>query len=183
MATKTPDDPKIFFDLLRQNSRPVVVDIWAGWCMPCRTIAATIVKLKQDYDGRVDVWQVNADDSPRILQALRVRGIPTLIAFNQGYEISRLIGVRPDPVLESIFQAALDGVARIPSLSLTERIFRTFSGAILMLIAEQQQFEGLMMLVALIGLIVFFAGIYDQFQIFRSLKSRIDRWFNKKPEK
>lgn len=174
------NDPQDFYDKLRQNPLPVVVDFWASWCAPCRSIAPILTHLKQEYNGRVDVWQVNADDYPLLLHKLGVRGIPTLIAFNHGYEITRVIGARPPQVLESIFRAALDGISRIPTLSATERMVRTIGGFILLFAADQSGYEGWMLLVGVIGGIVFFSGIYDYFQIFRTLKARLDQLLRKK---
>ncbi|HNB54097.1 MAG TPA: thioredoxin family protein, partial [Anaerolineales bacterium] len=73
--------PNEFFDKLKTNPRPVVVDLWAPWCMPCRAMAPLVKKMEKQYDGQVDVWKINADDSQDLLRALRVFGIPTMILY------------------------------------------------------------------------------------------------------
>ncbi|HEX6304086.1 MAG TPA: thioredoxin domain-containing protein [Anaerolineales bacterium] len=72
-------NPVTFFEELNANPMPVVVDVWAPWCMPCRAIEASLQKLGEQYAGRVEVWKVNADESPALVQSLDVRSIPTVI--------------------------------------------------------------------------------------------------------
>src|SRR5512139_2039650 len=96
-----------FFARVKQNPRPVVVDFWAPWCGPCRAIEPVVKKLGADYAGRVDVWKVNADEQPDVLRSLRIFGIPTLVAFNQGQEVARRTGVASPGTLSTLFEAAL----------------------------------------------------------------------------
>ena len=69
---------------LRKNPRPVVVDSWAPWCGPSRTIGPAVKKLGDGYAGRVDVWKVNADEQPELPRDMLIFGIPTLIAYRRG---------------------------------------------------------------------------------------------------
>jgi thioredoxin len=87
----------------------VVVDFWAPWRGPCRTIQPAIEKLSQEFSGQVDVWKVNADEEPELLRSLRIYGVPTLIAFHAGQEIGRRTGVASAEELHSLFEAALSG--------------------------------------------------------------------------
>jgi thioredoxin 1 len=83
---------------------PVVVDFWAPWCGPCRTLGPTIEKLATEYDGRVKVGKMNTDENMETPGSLRITAIPTVLVFQQGREVDRLVGVNP----EIKFKAALD---------------------------------------------------------------------------
>jgi len=82
-------DKDQFNEELRQNPRPVVADIWAPWCMPCRMIELAMKNLGNEYNERADVWKFNADESASLVQALGVCSIPTLIASHAGQEVAR----------------------------------------------------------------------------------------------
>ena len=86
------------------SSVPVVVDFWTPWCGPCRTLGPTIEKLAGDYDGRVKVGKMNTDENMETPGSLRITAIPTVLVFQQGREVERLVGVNP----ENKFKAALD---------------------------------------------------------------------------
>ncbi len=64
--------------------KPVLVDFWAEWCGPCRAIAPTLDEVAQAYSGRLIVAKINIDDNPGIPSRYGVRGIPTLILFENG---------------------------------------------------------------------------------------------------
>jgi thioredoxin 1 len=83
---------------------PVVVDFWAPWCGPCRTLGPTIEKIASEYDGRVKVGKMNTDENMETPGSLRITAIPTVLVFQQGREVDRLVGVNP----ETKFKAALE---------------------------------------------------------------------------
>lgn len=83
---------------------PVVVDFWAPWCGPCRTLGPTIEKIANEYDGRVKVGKMNTDENMETPGSLRITAIPTVLVFQQGREVDRLVGVNP----ETKFKAALE---------------------------------------------------------------------------
>jgi thioredoxin 1 len=86
------------------SSIPVVVDFWAPWCGPCRTLGPTIEKIANEYDGRVKVGKMNTDENLETPGSLRITAIPTVLVFQQGREVDRLVGVNP----ETKFKAALE---------------------------------------------------------------------------
>ena len=75
-----------------QADQPVLVDFWAEWCGPCRALAPTVDAVAKEYDGRAKVVKLNVDESPATAQRYGIRGIPTLVLFNQGGEAHRLVG-------------------------------------------------------------------------------------------
>jgi thioredoxin 1 len=85
---------------------PVVVDFWAPWCGPCRSLAPTIEKLAGDYDGKVKVGKMNTDENTDTPGSLRISAIPTVLVFHNGQEVDRLVGVNP----ENKFKASLDKI-------------------------------------------------------------------------
>ncbi|HYV04881.1 MAG TPA: thioredoxin [Blastocatellia bacterium] len=84
-----------FCDLVEQSELPVLVDMWAEWCGPCRTIAPAIEQLATELAGRVVVGKMNIDENPATPSRFGVRSIPTLLVFKDGMEVDRLIGLMP----------------------------------------------------------------------------------------
>ena len=74
---------------------PVLVDLWAAWCGPCRLIAPVVEELAGTYAGKVKMGKVNVDDYPQLAAQYRVMNIPTLLLFNGGQEVDRIVGVVP----------------------------------------------------------------------------------------
>lgn len=78
--------------LIQKSSLPVVVDIWASWCGPCRAFAPTYTTISEKYAGQFVFTKLNSELSPRFPSQLGVRGIPTLVVFKNGQEIARQSG-------------------------------------------------------------------------------------------
>lgn len=74
---------------------PVLLDLWAPWCGPCRMIAPVIEQLASEMAGKVRVAKLNVDDNPVTASRFNIRSIPALLILKGGSEIDRLIGVQP----------------------------------------------------------------------------------------
>jgi putative thioredoxin len=81
----------------RSKTVPVVVDLWAPWCGPCRTLGPIIEKVVDDTAGRVALVKVNVDENPAISQAFRVQSIPAVYAMRDGQVVDGFIGAYPEP--------------------------------------------------------------------------------------
>ena len=83
------------------HPRPVLVDLWAAWCAPCRMIAPTLEEIAGEMMGKVRVAKLNVDENPQAHAGLRVSGIPTLVMFKGGKEVDRVVGALPPPQLRA----------------------------------------------------------------------------------
>ena len=90
-----------FEQLVLQADKPVLVDFWATWCMPCRMLAPTIEEIAEEADGRAYVGKVNVDEEPQLAIQYGVRSIPTLIFFRDGKEVGRMVGVQDKEDIEA----------------------------------------------------------------------------------
>jgi thioredoxin 1 len=86
---------------------PVVVDLWAPWCGPCRALAPIVEELAVAYKNRVKFAKLNIDDSPSTAEKFGVRSIPTLMLFKDGKLLDTLIGLVPKEKLEDFVKKGL----------------------------------------------------------------------------
>jgi thioredoxin 2 len=74
---------------------PVLVDFWAPWCGPCHALAPTIAQISKEFVGQLLVGKLNTDENAVTASKFQIRGIPTMILFQNGREVNRLVGVQP----------------------------------------------------------------------------------------
>ena len=86
---------------------PVLVDFWATWCGPCRSISPLVDELAKAFAGRIKIAKLNVDESPATPSQYGVRGIPTLILFKGGKIVDQMVGAVPKAKLVAMVEKAL----------------------------------------------------------------------------
>jgi thioredoxin 2 len=93
-------------------SVPVLVDLWAPWCGPCRMVSPALAQLATEMTGQIKLVKVNVDNSPRLQQRFSVQSIPTLLLLRDGQVAARQVGAPPVPQLRSWLEQALQAAGR-----------------------------------------------------------------------
>ena len=88
-----------FEEQIIKSALPVLLDLWAPWCGPCRMVAPVVDKLAEKYEGRFKFYRMNVDENPQTAAKYRVMAIPTLIFFKSGEAVDTVVGAVPERVL------------------------------------------------------------------------------------
>ena len=90
-----------------KSDTPVVVDFWAEWCGPCKMIAPLVEELAGEYEGKVKFTKLDVDSNRQTPMQFGVRGIPTLLIFNDGKPVGQVVGAVPKTMLKEKVDEAL----------------------------------------------------------------------------
>ena len=95
---------KSFSELINSPGMPVLVDFYADWCGPCKTMAPILQQVAAEHAGKVKIIKIDVDRNQAVAQQYRVQSIPTLILFHQGKVLWRQAGVVPPGQLKLVLQ-------------------------------------------------------------------------------
>ncbi len=93
-STNPITDQSFDAEVLKSNV-PVLVDFWAEWCGPCRSLAPKLEEIATELEGKLKVVKLNIDENPQAPAKFNVRGIPTMILFKEGKEVDQIVGNHP----------------------------------------------------------------------------------------
>ena len=96
-----------FAESVLKSDKPVVVDFWAPWCRPCLMMAPMFEEFAGEFEDKMVFAKLNTDENPEIAARLGIQGIPTLIFFNNGHEVDRVVGLESRDVLRRHIEATI----------------------------------------------------------------------------
>jgi len=93
--------------LVRSHEMPVLVDFWADWCAPCKSLMPVLDKLYSDYQGQLQIVKINTDEQRSLAEANGIRSLPTLRLYRDGEVVEEIMGAQPESVLRELIDPHL----------------------------------------------------------------------------
>lgn len=123
MITLTDEN---FEEEIQRTEKPVLVDFWAQWCMPCFVLTPILEKVARDYQDKFILAKANLDNVPIVAQRLGINQIPMVVLFRGGKPVSGFVGVRPEPVVREILNKMLRDVSEKEQPEEIEKIIQGY---------------------------------------------------------
>ena len=95
------------FESYKNGELPLVVDLWATWCGPCKMLGPIISELANDYDGKIVVGKCDVEENNEVAAEFGVRSVPTILFFKGGQLVDKFVGAANKETLDAKFQALL----------------------------------------------------------------------------
>lgn len=93
-----------FLSEVINSDKPVLIDLWAEWCGPCRMLAPVIADIAEEYDGKIKVGKINVDEEPGLAELFGVESIPMVVLVNNGKAEDACVGYRPKEQITAMFK-------------------------------------------------------------------------------